>query len=392
MTDRDRVLITIQHPAHVHFFRNAVADLEERGYDVRVYARDKDVTCDLLEAHDMEYEVLAGAAESAVELAKVQARYEYRILKRARELSPDALLAIGEPAVAHASTVVDGYSVLFTDTEHATLQNAIAFPFADLVCTPRAFRDDLGDGHYAYSGYHELAYLHPDRFTPDPGVLAEAGARTVAPAAPRAGAGASTGSETAADGGSGTNSGTGFGTGSATGTVPDATGDEPLVVMRLVSWNAAHDIGRGGMDGIERLVTELERFGATVLLSAEGDLSPTLADRKFDLPPDRMHDLLAHADLFLGESATMAIESAVLGTPSLYVSDLDAGVLEELETRYRLLRRLPQQTGTDAVADAARELLATDDSTWERRRRRLLEETVDTTSFVVDTVEQVVRG
>ncbi|QSW99423.1 DUF354 domain-containing protein [Haloterrigena alkaliphila] len=392
MTERDRVLITIQHPAHVHFFRNAVADLEDRGYDVHVYARDKDVTCDLLEAYDMEYEVLAGSAESTVELAKVQAVYEYRILKRARELSPDALLAIGEPAVAHASTVVDGHSVLFTDTEHATFQNAITFPFADLVCTPRAFRDDLGDGHYAYSGYHELAYLHPDRFTPDPRVLAEIGARPAAPAAPRADGGVSTDFGPSADSGSGTNSGAGSGAATRTGTAPNATTDDPLVVLRLVSWNAAHDFGRDGMNDIERLVAELERFGATVRLSAEGELPPALADRRFDLPPERMHDLLAHADLFLGESATMAIESAVLGTPSLYVSDLDAGVLEELETRYGLLRRLPQETGTAAVADAARELLATDDSTWERRRRRLLEESVDTTSFVVDTVERVVRG
>ncbi|MFC6767030.1 DUF354 domain-containing protein [Natrinema soli] len=370
MTDRDSVVITIQHPAHVHFFRNAVAILEGRGYDVSVYARDKDVTRELLEAYGIEHEVLAGTADSPLELAKVQAVYEYRILKRIRRLDPAVLLAIGEPAVAHASSFVDGHSVLFTDTEHATLQNALAFPFADLVCTPRAFRDDLEAAQYRYDGYHELAYLHPDRFTPDPTVLTELEAQSNAPAAvPKAAPGAvpDAGSETATDG----------------------AGDDSLVVLRLVSWNAAHDFGRQGMGGIEHLVTELEDAGATVLVSAEGDLPPAVADRRFDLPAERMHDLLAYADLFLGESATMAIESAVLGTPSLYVSDLDAGVLEELETRYGLLQRRSQETGPDAIADAARGLLATDASTWERRRQRLLEETVDTTSFVVDTVERV---
>lgn len=389
MTDRDRVVVTIQHPAHVHFFRNAIAVLGERGYDVSVFARDKDVTCELLEAYGIDHEVLAGTADSPLELAKVQAVYEYRILKRVRRLEPDALLAIGEPAVAHASSFVDGHSVLFTDTEHATLQNALAFPFADLVCTPRAFRDDLGDAQYVYDGYHELAYLHPDRFTPDPTVLTELEA---GPNAPAAVPGAATGSASEAATESTSEAASGAAAEADSGTATDGAGDDSLVVLRLVSWNAAHDFGQHGMDGIEHLVTELERAGATVLVSAEGDLPPAVADRRFDLPPERMHDLLAHADLFLGESATMAIESAILGTPSLYVSDLDAGVLEELETRYGLLQRRAREAGPNAIADAARELLATDPSTWDRRRQRLLEETVDTTAFVVDTVEQVTDG
>ncbi|WP_049914492.1 DUF354 domain-containing protein [Haloterrigena salina] len=371
-TAAGRVVVTVQHPAHVHFFRNAIDELEDRGYDVRVFAREKDVTEALLEAYGIEYERLAGSAESPLELAKVQATYEYRLLKRVRRLNPDVMLAIGEPAVAHASAAVDGHSVLFTDTEHATLSNALALPFADLVCTPRAFWDDRGSSHYTYPGYHELAYLHPDRFSPDPSVLAdlEPTVETGLPAATDGGA--ASGAESVGPGG-------------ATATA----GDESLVVLRLISWTAAHDIGQEGMAGVERLVADLEREEATVLVSAEGDLPPALADRRIDLAPDRMHDLLAHADLFLGESATMAIESAVLGTPSLYVSDLDAGVLEELQTRYGLIRRLERDAEPSRVAATARELLAIDDSTWRERRRTLLDETIDTTEFVVNTVERV---
>ncbi|WP_126661507.1 DUF354 domain-containing protein [Haloterrigena salifodinae] len=376
-----RVVVTVQHPAHVHFFRNAIDELEDRGYDVRVFAREKDVTEALLEAYGIEYERLAGSAASPLELAKVQATYEYRLLKRARRLDPDVMLAIGEPGVAHASAAVDGYSVLFTDTEHATLSNALALPFADLVCTPRAFWDDHGSAHYTYPGYHELAYLHPDRFSPDPSVLADLEPQVEAGLPAATDGGAASGGALETDSGAGTATGPGGSTG--------GVGDESLVVLRLISWTAAHDIGQKGMAGVERLVADLEREGATVLVSAEGDLPPALADRRIDLPPDRMHDLLAHADLFLGESATMAIESAVLGTPSLYVSDLDAGVLEELETRYGLLRRLEQDAEPSRVAATARELLAIDDSTWRERRRTLLDETIDTTDFVVNTVERV---
>jgi predicted glycosyltransferase len=44
-----------------------------------------------------------------------------------------------------------------------------------------------------------------------------------------------------------------------------------------------------------------------------------------------------YADLFIGESATMASESAVLGTPAIFVSTLQAGVLNEIEEKYGLL-------------------------------------------------------
>jgi hypothetical protein len=36
-----KILIDIGHPAHVHFFRNAIRVLEGRGHDVKVTARDK---------------------------------------------------------------------------------------------------------------------------------------------------------------------------------------------------------------------------------------------------------------------------------------------------------------------------------------------------------------
>lgn len=343
MTDDRRIVCTIQHPAHVHFFRNAITELRGRGYDIHVFAREKDVACELLERYGIAHQRLAGPVNTPLDLFAVQARYEYEILRRVRRLQPAAVLGIGEPAVAHASAIGDSQGILFTDTEHAALQNAVSLPFADRVYTPGAFWDDYGGHHRRYPGYHELAYLHPNWFTPEP-------------AAPR-------GLEPA---------------------------DGPLVVLRLVSWNAAHDVGRTGVAGLERVIAGLERFGATVRITAEGELPPALAARRVDVPAHRMHDLLARAELFLGESATMAIESCLLGTPALYVSDLRAGVLEELERRYRLLRWLSNDAHPGEIVANARALLETSESTWAKRRRRVLAEKIDTTAFVVDVVEDVV--
>jgi uncharacterized protein len=343
MSDDRRIVCTVQHPAHVHFFRNAIAELRERGYDVRVFAREKDVACELLERYGIDHRRLAGPVETPLDLLGVQARYEYEILKRVRRLQPTAVLGIGEPAIAHAAALGDTCGILFTDTEHAALQNAVSLPMADRVYTPEAFWDDYGSHHRQYPGYHELAYLHPDRFTPEPAAIDGIG--------------------------------------------PE---DRPLVVLRLVSWSAAHDVGRGGVGDVERVIAGLERFGAIVRITAEGELPPSLAARRVEVSPSRMHDLLARADLFLGESATMAIESSLLGTPALYVSDLRAGVLEELEGRYRLLRWLSRDARPGEIVAHARELLRTRESTWRRRRRRVLAEKIDTTTLVVDAAESVV--
>lgn len=345
-SDDRPVVCTIQHPAHVHFFRNAIEELEERGHPVHVFVREKGIVPTLLDLYDVEYESLAGGANSLPKLAREQAKYEYGIFKRVRKLDPAVLLAIAEPAIGHASTVFDCQSVLFTDTEHATLQNVLAFPFSDVICTPKPYWEDLGEKQVRYGGYHELAYLHPSRFSPDPSVLEQIGANE----------------------------------------------RDLVVVMRLVSWTAAHDVGKAGLEDVETIVDRLERFGARVVISSERDLPPTLEARRIELPPDRIHDLLACADLFLGESGTMTIESALLGTPAMYVSPLYAGVLEELEERYGLVFSYPDGPSRETVLEQARSLLRTDPSVWRRRRRAVLEEKVDTTAFVVRTVAELADG
>lgn len=52
-----RILIDMGHPAHVHFFKHAIRELESRGHKIKITARDKDVTLQLLDAYGFEYEV-----------------------------------------------------------------------------------------------------------------------------------------------------------------------------------------------------------------------------------------------------------------------------------------------------------------------------------------------
>lgn len=335
------VVVTIQHPAHVHFFKNAIDELEREGHEVHVFAREKEIAVELLDAYDIDHEVLAGRADSLLSLAGVQLTYELRLLRRARRIDPDVITAIGGVAAAHVATLVGARSVVFYDTEHAKLIQRLAFPFADVICTPNCYTHNLGTKHVRYAGYHELAYLHPDRFTPDEGVLDDLGLDE----------------------------------------------DDRIAVVRLVDWGASHDVGNAGFDGVEEVVERLEATGAAVLLTSEGPLPEELESYRARIAPERMHDLLFFADLFIGEGATMAAESAVLGTPAVYVNTLSMGYTDELEDRYDLLfnyngedrHERALRKGISVLEDENRE-------TWEDRREKLLSEKADTVDIVMREV------
>ena len=340
------VVVTIQHPAHVHFFRNAIAELESRGHEVHVFARQKDIAIDLLEAYDIDYTVLAGRIESMRDLPVVQGKYELNLLRKAARLDPDLMMAIGEPGVAHVGTVLSCPSLLFADTETSKLQKRISVPFADRICTPDCYTLDHGHKQVRYPGYHELAYLHPDRFTSDPDVLTRIG----------------------------------------------ATPEDSLVILRMVSWGAVHDIGDSGFGDIRSVIDRLEAKGARVLITAEDDLPPELDGYRIDAGPEQIHHLMAYADLFIGESATMATESAVLGTPAVFVSSSTRGYTDELESRYELVYNFSGENRQRRALETAEAILDRDRSVYESRRETMLEEKIDTTWFQLQQIEALCRA
>lgn len=332
------VVVSIQHPAHVHFFKHAIRELRDRGHGVSVYALDRGVTLDLLNAENLEHTVLASRGpDDSVPLTQVV--YETRLWLAARRHDPDVMTAVGGVSVSHVATLLGARSVVFTDTGHATLSNRLAFPFADRICTPTCYRGPVGPKQYAYPGYHELAYLHPDRFTPSSDIADEVG---VDP-------------------------------------------DDTLVVLRLIRWNAMHNVGGEGFSDLEGVVERLERTGATVLVTSEKRLPASLEGHRVVVEPHRMHDLLAHADLFVGESGTMTAESAVLGTPAIYVHENDTGLTEEL-AEYGLVFPHHGPNRHAEALDEAVEILEADDRDWAARRDRLLEDKRDTTTVIVERV------
>lgn len=339
-----KLIVTIQHPAHVHFYKHAIDRFEADGHDVWVFYRNKELVEELLDATGIEATKLAPTSEGLASTARNQALYELRLWYHARRIEPDVMTAIGGIAVAHVASLVDARSAVFTDTgDHAPLTR-LGTRFADTVCTPDALDADYGSGHRRYPGYHELAYLHPGRFDPDPDAL-------------------------------------------------EACGVDPgrkYAVVRFSSWQAHHDVGHRGIseDGKRRLVDELAAAG-DVYLSAEGGLPGEFRRHRLPVPPERMHDLLAFADYYVGDSSTTATEAAILGTPALRINSFagegDIGNFRRLSREYGLVYSTPDES--DAIQTLRRWRADPDLSErWANRRDDLLEDTIDVTRFIVETI------
>ncbi len=158
------------------------------------------------------------------------------------------------------------------------------------------------------------------------------------------------------------------------------------VIIRFVSWNASHDIGQKGMtlSFKKRLVNEISKY-AEVIISSEDKLPEEFKKYQFKIHPDKMHNVLAFASLFIGESSTMASESACLGTPAIYINSLEVGYCTEQE-EYGLLYNFRSPEG---VLEKSLELIKTHNlkQKYIIAHEKMLSEKINVTAFLVWFVE-----
>ena len=334
-----RLLFDVLHPAHVLFFRPLAEHALAQGGQVLFTARDKDVTVKLLEAYGLPHEVLTGIGGGAVGLVREMAVRSAKLLLRVRSFQPDLLLGIMGPVIAPISRVTGVPSWVFYDTETATATNRFVYPLCHRLFVPESYRGPLPRKAERYPGYHELSYLHPNRFTADETVRAEA---NLGP-------------------------------------------DEDFAVVRFVSWEASHDVGDTGFSDHVGFVNRLAGR-IRVVITAERGVPPELQHLAMGIRPERIHSLLSEATIYVGEGATMAAEAAILGTPAIFVHSARLGYMLELEERYSLLWNTPDQRRAEELANALLEDRAATRGTFEERRENMLSERIDVAAWMIEEV------
>jgi len=343
-----RILFDIVHPAHVHFFKNMIPVLEARGHTTHVLARDKEVTCRLLDDLGIPYESVGRPSRRGrIGQLKELVERNATLVRMIRRLDAD-LVVTRNPSGVQAARLAGAVGIFDTDDGSAAgLHFHAARPFAHLLTSPDCLPERWGRRHHTYAGYKQSAYLHPDHFTPDRAVRNELGVEE----------------------------------------------GERFFLVRFVAMSASHDHGEAGMDiATKRAVVERLLEHGKVFLSTEEDPPREWAHLAFSLPPSRLHHALAFADLIVGDSQTMSAEAAVLGTPALRASTFSGRIhyLEELEHEYgltwgfhprdpdRLLKRLDQLlSGGEALESSVRE-----------GHSRMLRDKVNVADWFVGFIEQ----
>ena len=338
-----RILVGVGHPKHVHICKNIVHNLENDGHEVKIVARSKDITLYLLDIYGFKYEIVGKNYKGLAKKAYGMLMSDLNALRVAKKFKPD-ILAWGGPYLAHVSKLIGKPHIGFTDTEHAGLASWLSNPFSDVIVTPACYKGKINPKkHVTYNGYEELTYLHPNYFKPDPAVLDDLGLGK----------------------------------------------NDRYIILRFVSWQASHDIGEHGFEltDLRSYIRELENYGK-VFITSEAGLEDDFEKYKIKVPPEKMHDLLYYATMYIGEGAAMATEAGILGTPSIYVSSLvgTMGNFEELEKMYGLVYAF--QNSTFALEKALEVLDITNiKEKWRKKREKLLEEKIDVTKFMTEFIE-----
>jgi len=152
---------------------------------------------------------------------------------------------------------------------------------------------------------------------------------------------------------------------------------------------ASHDIGQHGIRDKIELVKMLEECGR-ILISSEALLPPELQPYQLRISPEKLHDLLFYAMLYVGEGATTASECAVLGTHAIYVNTLKLGYLAEEDERYHLVSDFSGRICTNkTVLAEVKKLLQNPDIKKEGKRKSaiLVHDKIDVTAFMVRFIE-----
>jgi hypothetical protein len=222
----------------------------------------------------------------------------------------------------------------------------LSYPWADEILTPVVCDNGRwNEKSVKYNSYHELAYLHPDHFAPDRSVV-EKYFRT----------------------------------------------DSPYFLIRFAKLKAHHDSGIKGISTeiAQRLIDILNPYGR-VFISSERELEPQFEPYRIHIKPIDMHHVMAFADLYLGDSQTMAAEAGVLGVPFVRFNDFVGriGYLRELEEVYQLGYGI-KTNEVDKLYETVENLIKMPDrrDVFQRRRERMLSDKINFASFLTWFIEE----
>ena len=342
-----KILIDINHPAHVHYFRNFIKLMEAKGHEFCVINRDSKMINQLLDYYEIEHFVRNKRPEKRGTMASLLYLLQIIIwcIRKTFLFRPDMYVGFASSACAITSFLFRRPCVLMDDTEHNMMNHRLYIPTCSVVLTPFYFNKEFNikgkkTKQIRFNAYVEQLYLHSFYYHPNINVLKELNVKP-----------------------------------------------KEFVVVRYIAYDAHHDIAVHPFSDDEKknIVNELSKY-YKVFVSLEKK-ETDLFDEKYmlQITPEKMHDLMANAAFLVTEGATMASEAYVLGIPYIYLNPLRCGNID-----YQCKKspeRAFQSANIDEVFNAISKIKNLDSDT-NAERVKLESHTINPTEYLQWVVEQ----
>lgn len=335
------ILVDIGHPAHVHYYRNLIDELRLQGHKITVTVKEIPVIKVLLDYYKIPYIVLSGKGRGLLGKILKQVIFDIKIFRISKKEKID--LALGTSiTITHLTFLAGVPSLFFEDDDDEVVPLSVRFghPFASLIISPDCLRGKKKNRKTVfYPGYHELAYLHPKRFSPDDSVLKNLGV---------------------AEG-------------------------EKYFLMRFSALDAHHDTGARGITTEMKIkLIDILRQHGKVFITSEKETEKELAKYIIPSAPHMIHSAMYYSHIFISDSQTMTSEAAMMGVPSLRCNSFSGRIsyLKEQEEKYSLTFSFTPDN-FEGLLGKLHELLALPGlkEIWRVRRDRMLEDKMEVTSF-----------
>lgn len=344
ISPKETFLFYLGHPAHYHNISVVIKKLSEKGFHIILVARGKDVLFDLLDG--LPYQIIfiePKKGKGKLSLISTVLKRELVLLRVVLKYKPKMLIGT-DIAITHIGRLMRIPSVILNedDSKEVPLFTNLGVKYATAVLAPHCCDvSPYNNKKVGYQGYHELAYLHPNYFTPDETKIKELFAES-----------------------------------------------KDYFILRFAELTAHHDEGKKGINLsiAKQLIEKLSPFGR-VYITSERKLEPELEPYRIKIHPKNMHHALYYAQMYIGDSQTMAAEAAVLGTPSIRFNDFvgKLSYLEELEYKYHLTFGIPTNNPSllfEKIDELVKDTSVKD--TFKKRREMMLNDCVDVVSFWVN--------
>lgn len=339
-----KYIFELNHPKHYYQFKYIMQQLVSDGHDIKVLARDKDVLLSVLQQEGVEYTIFGLHQKKMVDKVLGTPRLIWKYYQIARQYKPDVIVSKASFYGCAVAKMIGAKSVIFPDSEVVKVTNRYVVPLATMVVTPGSFGLNYGPKHKRIKGLFEDCYLSPK-------VLQSSAQDDVT-----------------------------------------ASLHKPYAILRFVGWYANHDVKNSGLtlDEKKTIIQAIEPY-MTVYISSEKTLPPELQKYKLPTPANRIHQVLAGADLYLGDSQTMATEAALLGAPAIrsnsFVGPNDMTNFVVLERQYGLLRNI---RAFNDVLVAVQEMAAkSQKSEWLRKKQAYFDQVGDANQNITTLLETV---